>query len=124
MAVWDGVLITAGAMEWGESWEETLSSKQGCWESQGGGLVIGGRVILCVLYSEPFKLILPPLLVYLLHLQWLEVSFYFVFFAFNMKTELLGLGSRSLATEADSPGLCLTMKVRCLRWISGCFSNR
>lgn len=43
LALWDGVLITADAMGWGEkeltgwSWEGTLSSKWGCWESQGDG---------------------------------------------------------------------------------------
>lgn len=42
LALWDGVLIPAGAMGCGEreltgwNWEGTLSSKQGCWESQGG----------------------------------------------------------------------------------------
>lgn len=45
LVLWDGVSITADAVGWGEreltgwSWEGTLLSKQGCWESQGSGKV-------------------------------------------------------------------------------------
>lgn len=65
---------------------------------------LGGRwerIILWILHSETLALILPPLVLYLLHLCRLEAPFCFVLFAFNVKTELFRASSWSLATGTE-----------------------